>query len=135
MQADLNKTQPEISDSPLFIEVAPLADLPPGKMKPFMLPQGPLVLVNIEGEVFAFADYCMHWGVRLSDGCLEGHVVRCRAHGWNHDIAKGEVIESEPAGDTGRRMITFDTKIAGGTVWVSTARKKRGETPHPGGSN
>jgi nitrite reductase/ring-hydroxylating ferredoxin subunit len=109
-----------------FINVAEVDTLLSGHMKTFNIHGRPVVLVNVEGEFFAFADFCLHWGVRLSDGCLQGHVVRCKAHGWNHDFVKGEVIASDPPGDEGRRMITFETKLLEGAIWVSTVPKKAG---------
>jgi 3-phenylpropionate/trans-cinnamate dioxygenase ferredoxin component len=115
---------PVSADFDHFVEVATISDLPPGQMRAFTILGRPVVLANIDGEFHAFADSCKHWGVRLSDGCLQGRVVRCRAHGWNHDIVKGEVIASDPPGEEGARMITFETRVVGATVWVSTERKR-----------
>jgi 3-phenylpropionate/trans-cinnamate dioxygenase ferredoxin subunit len=104
-----------------FIKVAHIDELPVGKMVRFELQQRPAVLVNLGGAFHAFADYCMHWGVRLSDGCLQGQVVRCKAHGWNHDIVRGEA--SDPRGGEAMRMFTFETRVDDGHVWVCTVGK------------
>jgi nitrite reductase/ring-hydroxylating ferredoxin subunit len=115
--------RPEDKDSPLFVPVATVEDIPSGEMKAFTVLGKPIVVTNVEGEYYAFADYCLHWGVRLSDGCLQGNVVRCRAHGWHHDFVKGEVVASDLPSAEGKRMITFETKVLDGSVWVSTSRK------------
>jgi nitrite reductase/ring-hydroxylating ferredoxin subunit len=103
-----------------FVKAAQTSDLPVGSMKRFMVEGHGLALANINGTVYAFEDRCLHWGVRLSDGSLEGNVVRCRAHSWKHDLTKGEVVVSVPPGDEGTHFTTFATKILDNTIWVST---------------
>lgn len=112
------------TETRLFIKVAHVDDVPVGKMVRFEMQQRAAVLVNIRGDFHAFTDYCMHWGVRLSDGCLLGHVVRCKAHGWNHDIVQGEA--SDPRGGEVMRMTTFETRVDNGHVWVCTEKKHAG---------
>ena len=112
--------------SELFVKVAAAAEISVGCIKRFAIRNRAIALANIDGDFFAFEDRCLHWGVRLSDGCLEGPVVRCRAHGWKHHVVKGEVIASDPPGDEGMRMATFDTRLEGGFVWVSTTAGRTG---------
>lgn len=101
-----------------FTPVARVEDIAPGTMKRFVVSRRAVVLANIDGRFYAFEDRCQHWGVRLSDGALEGCVVRCRAHGWRHDIVRGEVVASEPPGDEGQRIATFEVDIRDGVVLV-----------------
>lgn len=101
-----------------FVAVAQVDDVRPGTMKRFIVSDHAVVLANIDGAFYAFEDRCLHWGVKLSDGCLEGDVVRCRAHGWKHDVVRGEIAASEPPGDEGRRIRTFSVAIRHKTVLV-----------------
>lgn len=107
-----------------FIKIAQVNELPVGSLKRFIVENRAIALAHAEGHFYAFEDRCLHWGVRLSDGCLEKDVVRCRAHGWKHDLAQGVIVASIPPGDEGRRLVCFDTKIHEGWVWVSTIAKK-----------
>lgn len=106
-----------------FIKVAPANGIAAGDLKRIVIENRAIALANVDGRFYAFEDRCLHWGVRLSDGCLEGSVVRCRAHGWKHDLAKGEIVASTPPGDEGRRLACFETRIHEGWVWVGTIAK------------
>jgi 3-phenylpropionate/trans-cinnamate dioxygenase ferredoxin subunit len=112
------QTGRESKQAPRSIAVAKAHDIAPGQMKRIAGADRALVLANVDGRYFAFEDRCRHWGVRLSDGKLEGCVVRCRAHGWRHDIARGEVVASEPPGDEGQRLATFEVDVKDGVVFV-----------------
>jgi nitrite reductase/ring-hydroxylating ferredoxin subunit len=114
------QSSPEDCDT--YVAVGETVNFPPGLMKRLVIRNRAIVLANVDGIFYAFEDRCLHWGVRLSDGCLDGRVVRCRAHGWKHDVARGEVIASEPPGDEGQRVVTFETKVESGSVWVGAAR-------------
>src|SRR6516165_6651682 len=52
--------------------VFPLKDLPPGNRKVVNIGGRPIVIFNINGEVFALLDRCPHQGGRLSFGQLTG---------------------------------------------------------------
>jgi len=101
-----------------FVLVAMVGDLEPGQIKRFAASGRAVAIANIDGKYVAFEDRCLHWGVKLSDGCLQGNVVRCRAHGWRHDVVRGEVVASEPPGDEGRRISTFKVEIRDDAIFV-----------------
>lgn len=124
MNASTQSAAKQLNDLGRFIEVVQVNDLPMGSLKRFVVENRAIALANVDGHFYAFEDRCLHWGVRLSDGCLEKDVVRCRAHGWKHDLAKGEIVASTPPGDEGRRLVCFDTRIHEGSVWVSTVAKR-----------
>jgi nitrite reductase/ring-hydroxylating ferredoxin subunit len=116
---------PTSSESGEFAAVANVEDIAPGTMKRFVVSNRAVVLANIDGRYYAFEDRCQHWGVRLSDGALEGCVVRCRAHGWRHDIVRGEVVASEPPGDEGQPLATFKVDVKDGVVLVGARIQHR----------
>lgn len=123
MTASIQPGTNQPHDLDQFIKVVPVDELPPGGLRRFVIENKAIALANVGGHFYAFEDRCLHWGVRLSDGCLEENVVRCRAHGWKHDLAKGEIVASTPPGDEGRRLVCFDTRIHEGSVWVSTVKR------------
>ncbi len=55
-----------------FQTVAQISDLDPGEMKLVGLDGEEVVVVNVEGEYFAFGNTCPHAGGPLVDGELSG---------------------------------------------------------------
>jgi 3-phenylpropionate/trans-cinnamate dioxygenase ferredoxin subunit len=75
-----------------FVEIAPLADLPPGERLFVEVDGKPIVLFNIAGQVFAIGDVCTHDNGPLGDGELEGHEVICPRHGARFDVRTGQAL-------------------------------------------
>jgi toluene monooxygenase system ferredoxin subunit len=73
----------------------------------------PILLVNVDGVVCAYEDRCLHKGVRLSEGRLDGFVLTCAAHGWQYDARTGQGIN--PASVV---LPRFDVKVVGNDVFV-----------------
>lgn len=119
------ETKSALDETGQAVPVAAVEDVLPGTMKRFVVSNRGVVLANVDGTYYAFEDRCRHWGVRLSDGALEGCVVRCRAHGWRHDIARGEVVASQPPGDEGQRLTTFDVEINDGKICVGARARQQ----------
>ena len=72
-----------------------------------------VLLIQLNGVVYAYANRCAHQGVALSEGRLDGHVLTCRAHHWQYDVRVGNGIN--PATACLRR---FAVKVEDGTVFV-----------------
>jgi 3-phenylpropionate/trans-cinnamate dioxygenase ferredoxin subunit len=85
--------------------VAKAQELPPGTRKLVHVAGRDIVILNINGELFALSDKCPHKGGSLSRGKLTGLVVasepgryqysrlgeilRCPWHGWEFDVRSG----------------------------------------------
>jgi len=72
-----------------------------------------VMLVNVDGIVCAYEDRCLHKGVRLSEGRLDGSVLTCAAHGWQYDVRTGAGINPENV-----RLTRYPVQIDGGDVLV-----------------
>lgn len=72
-----------------WIKVATLEDCPPGSLRPVMAGSDPVVLANVDGEVYAVLDRCSHEDLPLSDGEMEGTVLVCQYHGARFDLTTG----------------------------------------------
>ena len=79
-----------------FVTVATLGDVPAGSVKYVEAGGVPLVLCNINGEVFAVGNVCTHDGGPLSGGALEDHTIECPRHGARFDVRTG-VVRCLPA--------------------------------------
>jgi len=97
-----------------YVEVAKLEDLPPGTGTSVTAQGKAVAVFNVDGTVYAIADGCLHRGMPLGMGVLEGGVVRCRAHGWRFDVKTGGVV-----GVPGLSVVTFPSKVEDGKIFVA----------------
>jgi toluene monooxygenase system ferredoxin subunit len=72
-----------------FQQVATLDDLWSGETLGVVVAARKVLLINIDGTVYAYEDKCAHLGVALSEGSLRGTILTCRAHHWEYDVCTG----------------------------------------------
>ena len=90
--------------------------VPPGGMKQFDLDGGPSVLIlNADGQHYAYQAYCPHEAVKLEDGVHDGSVLTCLEHMWQFDARTGA-----PLADADTGLEAYRLKEEGGAlhVWV-----------------
>lgn len=73
-----------------WTKVAALTDVPPGTLKAVSAKMNPIVLANVDGDVYALEDQCSHESYPLSDGELDGGDVVCMYHGARFDACTGK---------------------------------------------
>jgi nitrite reductase (NADH) small subunit len=78
-----------------FVAVASAADFPPGTMRTVDAEDWRLVVVNVDGEFFAYDNQCPHNGGPLGKGKLEGGALVCPWHAWRFDARTGRPIWPE----------------------------------------
>lgn len=96
-----------------FRKVANEQDVWAGEMAGVVVDGRKLLLVNVDGQLFAYEDRCAHRAVPLSKGRLCGRVLTCWAHEWQYDACTGQGLN--PTGVAIRR---FATKIVDQAIWV-----------------
>lgn len=79
-----------------FVPVLDEAELKEGSMKLVTVEGTPVLLVKVQGKIFALDNRCPHMSCGLSGGLLEGHVIICPCHDWRFDLKTGE-YEKEKA--------------------------------------
>ena len=52
-----------------------------------------LVVLNVDGELYAIANVCPHAGMPIGEGDCRGHVITCPFHGYAYDIRSGRHVE------------------------------------------
>jgi toluene monooxygenase system ferredoxin subunit len=75
-----------------FERVATLDELWEGEMIPLEMGGRVVLLVNVDGNIRAYADSCPHLRTRLSQGSLKRNVLTCSTHGWEFDVSTGQGI-------------------------------------------
>ena len=97
-------------------KVGQVNDLLPGSMKLVEAGGKQILLVNVDGNIYAIANMCTHRGGPLSDGTLEGKVVSCPWHGGQFDVTTGKVIGPPPEIDEQ----AYQVKIQGNDIIIVT---------------
>lgn len=49
-----------------------------------------IVLIRIEGKIYAYENLCPHEDGPVGEGEVEGRCIICPWHGWSFDITNGE---------------------------------------------
>ena len=73
----------------MLLRVCDRRELWIGEMRPCQVAGHRILLINIDGEVSAFADRCSLQGFPLSRGRLVGTTLTCAAHEWQYDARTG----------------------------------------------
>ena len=112
-----------------FQKAITLNDLWSGEMTGLVIEGEPVLLVNINGLIRAYADWCPHLRSRLSMGSLEGGALTCATHHWQFDAVTGRGINPKDA-----CLIPIAVRIADGEILVDVgvAKHPTGPKQHPG---
>jgi nitrite reductase (NADH) small subunit len=74
------------------------ADLPPlNHAREFSCNGKMLCVANLNGELHAMENICLHRGGPLGQGVIEGDKVICPWHGWHWDPKTGQAVHSSAA--------------------------------------
>ena len=97
-----------------WVRVASSSDVPANTLRGVSAKMRPLVLVNVDGDVYALEDQCSHQEYPLSDGELDGGAVVCVHHGARFDACTGK-NKGLPAI---RPVMSFPVEIRDGEIYV-----------------
>jgi nitrite reductase/ring-hydroxylating ferredoxin subunit len=96
-----------------FLRAAKKEEVPPGTIREFQIDGKTFALANVEGNLFAVNNVCMHRGGPLGQGELVGQVVTCPWHGWRYDVTTGRVVTNPAVG-----VETYRVEVRGDDVFV-----------------
>ena len=77
-----------------YVKMAETHEIPKNKMKVFKVENNEILVVNVEGELYAFENRCPHMGYPLYLGRLEGKVLTCGFHYAKFDVTTGKSFGS-----------------------------------------
>jgi len=75
-----------------FYEVSALDELPAGERLYLELDDRPIIIFNVNGELFAIDDECTHDNGPLGEGELVNYQIICPRHGARFDIRTGQAV-------------------------------------------
>jgi len=99
---------------PKYFRVASVTEIPPGDKKIVEVDGVLVVLVNLDGQLYAVEDVCTHDGGPLGEGKLDGCELICPRHGARFDVRTGAATRMpaiEPAP-------TYEVRVQDGDVLV-----------------
>ena len=97
-----------------WVRVAAVEQCPPGTILGLGAGNERIVLVNVEGEMYALLDRCSHQDFPLSDGELDGYRLECIYHGASFDVCTGRALQLPAI----RPVKTFPVEVRDGAVFV-----------------
>ena len=96
-----------------WIKVAEESKLSDGGVAP-VYPRGlGLLLVKVDGAVYAVSNRCAHMACSLESGALEAFQLTCPCHDWRFDVRTGSFVDAPEIS-----IPTFRVRIDGGDVQV-----------------
>lgn len=104
----------------VYYAVCPVEELPSGERLFIELGEDPVVILNINGDVYAIADICTHDDGPLGEGEIEDHEIICPRHGARFDIRSGDVL-SLPAV---KGVPSYPIRIRDGMVEIGVKEKE-----------
>jgi len=96
------------------VRIAETQEIPKNKMQVFKVEGHEILVVNVEGEFYAFENRCPHMGYPLYLGSLEGKVLKCGFHYAKFDVSTGKSLDSA----TYKPLRMFKVKIQDAAVLV-----------------
>lgn len=75
-----------------YVKIAETKDIPRNTMRVFKLERIEILVVNAEGEFYAFENRCPHMGYPLFYGSLDGEVLTCGFHYAKFNIKTGKSL-------------------------------------------
>jgi nitrite reductase/ring-hydroxylating ferredoxin subunit len=102
-----------VKDEIKWEKLCAVEDIPSGSRKKFPLGAIDILVFNTGKRFYASAAECPHLGESLESGELQGHVIRCNAHGYKMDLSNGKCIT-----EAGMDIAIFQVEVREGWVWV-----------------
>ncbi len=98
-----------------FEKVASVSEIPEGGMKQITVNEMNIVVIRLNGNVFALQDEGSHMKASLNEGYLDENEICCALHGARFDIRTGEVTSAMPPCQAIRK---YNIKIEGNDILV-----------------
>jgi 3-phenylpropionate/trans-cinnamate dioxygenase ferredoxin subunit len=96
-----------------WIKAADESKLSEGRSLP-VYPRGlGLLLVRVDGAVYAVANRCAHMACALEAGAVHGSTITCPCHDWRFDVRSGAFLDAPEIS-----IPTYRVRLEGGDVLV-----------------
>jgi 3-phenylpropionate/trans-cinnamate dioxygenase ferredoxin subunit len=103
-----------------WTRVAALSELLPGESRVAWDGDTPILVVNLDGVLYAVEDKCTHEDFELSAGTIDeaDGSIECVLHGARFDLRDGRAL----CGPAYRPVARFPVRVVDGVVWTRDDR-------------
>jgi 3-phenylpropionate/trans-cinnamate dioxygenase ferredoxin component len=98
---------------PVYRRVGPALDVAPGAVKAVDLDGLAVIIVNVDGDLYAVANQCGDSPLPLQFSTLEGAELRCSWHGCRYDVRTGQRLDGP------ERIAVFPVAVESGEIRVA----------------
>jgi nitrite reductase/ring-hydroxylating ferredoxin subunit len=103
-----------VNDVGEYVKIAEIEDVLKNQMQVFNAKGQKILVINVEGELFAIENRCPHMGYPLFFGSLEGDVLTCGFHSAKFNVKTGKALGPV----TSERLKTFPVKIQNSSIFI-----------------
>lgn len=103
---------------PVYRRALAASELPNAKMRAVEVDGCPILLANVDGEVYAVRNRCGDSPLPLEFGELVGAELRCSWHGCRYDVRSGRRLD-RPGIDRSERLTVFPVAVREGEIHVA----------------
>lgn len=75
-----------------YVKIAQVEEVPKNGMKLVKIDSLEVLLINVNGDFYAFDNQCPHMGYPLFFGKLEGQILTCGFHYAKFDVKSGKPL-------------------------------------------
>jgi len=97
-----------------YVKIAETKDIPRNTMHVFKVGEVEILVVNVEGDMYAFENRCPHMGYSLYYGSLDGEVLTCGFHQAKFNVKTGKSLGAA----TSEPLKAFRTKIQNASILI-----------------
>jgi nitrite reductase/ring-hydroxylating ferredoxin subunit len=98
-----------------YVTVGRVDEIPPGARRLVAVGLHAVLLVNLEGMLYAVPNACPHRQWPLSQAELRDTVLKCARHGWEFDVPSGRAVYPP----FGYRLRSLPVRIVDGAIQVA----------------
>ncbi len=99
---------------PVYRRACAVAEVAPGGVRAVDVDGQPILVANVDGDLYAVANRCGDSPLPLHFGTLEGSELRCSWHGCRYDVRTGHRRDGGP-----ERLTVFPVAVEGDEVRVA----------------
>jgi len=96
-----------------FLRVAKKDEVPAGTIREFAIEGKAVAVANVDGNLFAINNVCLHRGGPLGEGELARQIVTCPWHGWKYDVTTGRLSNNPAVG-----VERFPIEVRGDDIFI-----------------
>jgi len=94
--------------------VAKKSEIKSGTTMKVMVGDSPILLCNVDDQIYAIEDVCTHDGGELDQGELEGDRIMCPRHGSYFDVKTGDALTLPAV----LPVATYNVRVEGDDIYL-----------------